>query len=102
MDDIFTQVREGNAFQVRMWLDNTENDLNQGYVIISGLKNDMLMHLLNIFITFLDCPQAVFETSLKINNIRSVLKLKPRFLKVYSDHTAPPKHGFPFICKMTD
>lgn len=38
MDDIFTQVREGNAFQVRMWLDNTENDLNQGYVIISGLK----------------------------------------------------------------
>lgn len=30
MDDIFTQVREGNAFQVRMWLDNTENDLNQG------------------------------------------------------------------------
>ncbi|XP_056013002.1 integrin-linked protein kinase-like isoform X4 [Ostrea edulis] len=30
MDDIFSQVREGNAFQVRMWLDNTENDLNQG------------------------------------------------------------------------
>lgn len=30
MDDIFTWVREGNTFQVRMWLDNTENDLNQG------------------------------------------------------------------------
>ncbi|CAH1777359.1 unnamed protein product [Owenia fusiformis] len=30
MDDIFTLVREGDAFQVRMWLDNTENDLNQG------------------------------------------------------------------------
>ncbi|KAJ8297702.1 hypothetical protein KUTeg_024233 [Tegillarca granosa] len=30
MDDIFTQVREGNALQVRVWLDNTENDLNQG------------------------------------------------------------------------
>ncbi|KAI0222002.1 hypothetical protein LSAT2_026744 [Lamellibrachia satsuma] len=30
MDDIFTYVREGNAFQVRIWLDNTENDLNQG------------------------------------------------------------------------
>jgi integrin-linked kinase len=30
MDDIFAQVREGNAFNVRMWLDNTENDLNQG------------------------------------------------------------------------
>ncbi|XP_021339131.1 integrin-linked protein kinase-like isoform X1 [Mizuhopecten yessoensis] len=30
MDDIFTQVREGNAFHVRVWLDNTENDLNQG------------------------------------------------------------------------
>ena len=32
MDDIFSHVREGNAFQVRIWLDNTENDLNQGYV----------------------------------------------------------------------
>lgn len=30
MDDIFTKVREGNAFHVRVWLDNTENDLNQG------------------------------------------------------------------------
>ncbi|XP_050415633.1 integrin-linked protein kinase isoform X1 [Patella vulgata] len=30
MDDIFTQVKEGNAFHVRVWLDNTENDLNQG------------------------------------------------------------------------
>ncbi|XP_064607588.1 integrin-linked protein kinase-like isoform X2 [Liolophura sinensis] len=30
MDDIFSQVREGNAFHVRVWLDNTENDLNQG------------------------------------------------------------------------
>lgn len=32
MDDIFTQCREGNAVAVRLWLDNTENDLNQGYV----------------------------------------------------------------------
>jgi len=32
MDDIFSLVREGNAFQVRIWLDNTENDLNQGLV----------------------------------------------------------------------
>lgn len=30
MDDIFTQVRDGNAFNVRVWLDNTENDLNKG------------------------------------------------------------------------
>ena len=30
MDDIFTQCREGNAVAVRLWLDNTENDLNQG------------------------------------------------------------------------
>ncbi|XP_074650688.1 scaffold protein ILK-like isoform X2 [Tubulanus polymorphus] len=30
MDDIFAQVKEGNAFNVRLWLDNTENDLNQG------------------------------------------------------------------------
>ncbi|XP_052794111.1 integrin-linked protein kinase-like isoform X1 [Mya arenaria] len=30
MDDIFSKVREGSAFHVRVWLDNTENDLNQG------------------------------------------------------------------------
>lgn len=30
MEDIFTLVRDGNAFQVRIWMDNTENDLNQG------------------------------------------------------------------------
>lgn len=30
MDDIFAQCREGNAVAVRLWLDNTENDLNQG------------------------------------------------------------------------
>jgi len=32
MDDIFSLVRDGNALQVRIWLDNTENDLNQGFV----------------------------------------------------------------------
>ncbi|XP_017781098.1 PREDICTED: integrin-linked protein kinase [Nicrophorus vespilloides] len=30
MEDIFHWCREGNALQVRVWLDNTENDLNQG------------------------------------------------------------------------
>jgi len=30
MEDIFSMVREGNAFHVRVWLDNIENDLNQG------------------------------------------------------------------------
>lgn len=34
MDDIFTQCREGNAVAVRLWLDNTENDLNLGWVKI--------------------------------------------------------------------
>lgn len=45
MDDIFTQCREGNAVAVRLWLDNTENDLNQGwakvylfmYFLVSGI-----------------------------------------------------------------
>ena len=32
MDDIFSLVRDGNALQVRIWLDSTENDLNQGFV----------------------------------------------------------------------
>ncbi|PAA65786.1 hypothetical protein BOX15_Mlig002801g1, partial [Macrostomum lignano] len=30
MDDIVAWVRTGNAVQVRLWLENTENDLNQG------------------------------------------------------------------------
>uniref|UniRef100_A0A6A7GAD4 Integrin-linked protein kinase homolog pat-4-like n=3 Tax=Hirondellea gigas TaxID=1518452 RepID=A0A6A7GAD4_9CRUS len=30
MDDIFHWCREGNMMQVRMWLDDTEHDLNQG------------------------------------------------------------------------
>ncbi len=30
LEDIFGWVREGNAFQVRVWLDDTEHDLNQG------------------------------------------------------------------------
>jgi hypothetical protein len=37
MDDIFTQCREGNAVAVRLWLDNTENDLNQGWVTYQHL-----------------------------------------------------------------
>ncbi|KAG1659317.1 Integrin-linked protein kinase [Nymphon striatum] len=30
MEDIFHWCREGNAIQVRMWLDDTEHDMNQG------------------------------------------------------------------------
>uniref|UniRef100_A0A1I7Z721 Protein kinase domain-containing protein n=1 Tax=Steinernema glaseri TaxID=37863 RepID=A0A1I7Z721_9BILA len=30
MEDVFGWVREGNAFQVRVWLDDTEHDLNIG------------------------------------------------------------------------
>lgn len=30
LEDIFGWVREGNALQVRYWLDDTEHDLNQG------------------------------------------------------------------------
>lgn len=30
MEDIFQWCREGNVMQVRVWLDDTENDMNQG------------------------------------------------------------------------
>ncbi len=30
LEDIFGWVREGNAVQVRVWLDDTEHDLNLG------------------------------------------------------------------------
>lgn len=60
------------------------------------------MYLLNIFIIFLDCLQVVFEISFKMNNIRSVLKLKLLFLKVYSDYIVFFKYGFLFFCKIID
>ena len=45
MDDIFSLVRDGNALQVRIWLDNTENDLNQGFVLIhAGLRSRKFLH----------------------------------------------------------
>ncbi|KAJ0178500.1 hypothetical protein K1T71_006323 [Dendrolimus kikuchii] len=31
MEDIFQWCREGNALQVRVWLDDTEHDMNQGF-----------------------------------------------------------------------
>ncbi len=30
MEDIFHHIRKGDAIQVRMWLDDTEHDMNQG------------------------------------------------------------------------
>lgn len=30
MEDVFGWVKEGNAFQVRVWLDDSEHDLNIG------------------------------------------------------------------------
>lgn len=33
MEDIFQWCREGNALQVRVWLDDTEHDMNQGWVV---------------------------------------------------------------------
>lgn len=32
MEDIYSAARDGNVRFVRQWLDNVENDLNQGYV----------------------------------------------------------------------
>jgi integrin-linked kinase len=32
MEDIFQWTREGNTMQVRVWLDDTEHDMNQGFV----------------------------------------------------------------------
>lgn len=31
MEDVFGWVREGNTFQVRVWLDDSEHDLNIGF-----------------------------------------------------------------------
>lgn len=38
MEDIFHWCREGNALQVRVWLDDTEHDMNQGYVHMARPK----------------------------------------------------------------
>ncbi|KAI4470652.1 serine-threonine protein kinase [Holotrichia oblita] len=38
MEDIFHWCREGNALQVRVWLDDTEHDMNQGNVVKRGAR----------------------------------------------------------------
>lgn len=50
LEDIFGWVREGNAFQVRLWCDNTEHDLNQGFVSLSPSHSHLL--LLNLSVAF--------------------------------------------------
>lgn len=39
MEDVFGWVKEGNTFQVRVWLDDTEHDLNVGLVFVLKKKN---------------------------------------------------------------
>ena len=42
MEDIFHWIRKGDAIKVRMWLDDTEHDMNQGYI-------SYLLLYLNVF-----------------------------------------------------
>ncbi|KAG7154657.1 Integrin-linked protein kinase pat-4-like [Homarus americanus] len=44
MDDIFHWCREGNTVQVRLWLDDTEHDMNQGPGISSSITTDQVFH----------------------------------------------------------
>lgn len=48
MDDIFSLVRDGNALQVRIWLDNTENDLNQGFVVFFSVFFVAFYHFVRV------------------------------------------------------
>ena len=41
MEDIFHWIRKGDAIKVRMWLDDTEHDMNQGYVHQLGFMISM-------------------------------------------------------------
>lgn len=34
MEDIFQWCKEGKLLQVRVWIDEPEHDLNQGYVTV--------------------------------------------------------------------
>jgi integrin-linked kinase len=33
MEDVFSWVRNGQTFEVRIWLDDAEHDLNIGYLL---------------------------------------------------------------------
>lgn len=52
MEDIFQWCREGNAMQVRVWLDDTEHDMNQGSVKENSFSEVKLFNL--AFIYFFD------------------------------------------------
>jgi len=65
MDDIFSLVRDGNALQVRIWLDNTENDLNQGSVQTVLYKFLFSLHcrILSHFVGVTKCGTTEFYWS---------------------------------------
>ena len=49
MEDIFHWIRKGDAIKVRMWLDDTEHDMNQGYVrLILAYENDKIERVVRI------------------------------------------------------
>ncbi len=55
MEDIFHWCREGNSIQVRLWLDDTEHDMNQGCVLRVILYNyniNLIVELLANNLTF--------------------------------------------------
>lgn len=47
MEDIFHWCREGNSIQVRLWLDDTEHDMNQGY---DGFSVELMKFFLHFFV----------------------------------------------------
>lgn len=63
MDDIFTQCREGNAVAVRLWLDNTENDLNQGWAKVHLFVRS---HLEDV----IQNSHIAYEMEVKINSTK--------------------------------
>lgn len=73
MEDIFYWCRENNSIQVRLWLDDTEHDMNQGYLSQLIHQNPLInfIKLLNPSISklpFLD--ENKFMTSFNVFFLR--------------------------------
>uniref|UniRef100_A0A914LCH4 Protein kinase domain-containing protein n=1 Tax=Meloidogyne incognita TaxID=6306 RepID=A0A914LCH4_MELIC len=117
MEDIFGWVREGNAFQVRVWLDDTEHDLNVGddhaFSLLHWAAKEGHLSIVEMLLnrgTLINATNMGDDTALHLaaahGHRQVVVKLlsKKAEVNVYNEHGMTPLHyacfwGYEQICE---
>ncbi|KAF7635697.1 hypothetical protein Mgra_00004940 [Meloidogyne graminicola] len=117
MEDIFGWVREGNAFQVRVWLDDTEHDLNIGddhaFSLLHWAAKEGHISIVEMLLnrgTLINATNMGDDTALHLASAHGhrqvVMKLlsKKAEVNVYNEHGMTPLHyacfwGYEQICE---